>query len=357
MKPPPPPPPARTGITTSSPGRVEKLPTPGLARLLGGKGGIRTRVRSSLPHTSPLFPSRTRTASRSASSVNAGEEGEPSSPKVTCIGQVRIKSTKKLPTCGSFESNARKEKQRGAREMRYHCFIKTLLCSVCLRRRQSTEDSGGRTPRTLWWRWFNRNAGNQWRTEGIGQPEAEIDPLARPPPLRASRMGGINFDSEAMGESTAAFLYPAPLRCLENRGICKLGREDVDESEEVETTTAPPKNALILMRCRSASHSRSSNLATNISASRFLSIAGGDGCQENTCCREKEGGKTTKSNDRGCHGRKKEIDDKGTSSRPLCLERSKSEPAKKAARLLAPETTECSTDGGGGNGRSPILGH
>ncbi|GMI80025.1 hypothetical protein like AT5G03110 [Hibiscus trionum] len=65
----------------SSPGRAEKYPPP-LMRFLRSNGGSRSRGRS---RTSPMFIRKKNTAI---------ETQEPCSPKVTCMGQVRVKRSK-----------------------------------------------------------------------------------------------------------------------------------------------------------------------------------------------------------------------------------------------------------------------
>ncbi|CBI32702.3 unnamed protein product, partial [Vitis vinifera] len=67
--------------TMSSPGRTEKFPPP-LMRFLRSNVGSRSRGRS---RSSPMFVRKKNTAI---------ETQEPSSPKVTCIGQVRVRRSK-----------------------------------------------------------------------------------------------------------------------------------------------------------------------------------------------------------------------------------------------------------------------
>ena len=102
----------------ASPGRADKpqLPAPappGLARLLLSKSRRGGRSRRA-PATSPMFVSRGR--SRAA-------DGEPSSPKVTCIGQVRMRKGKK----GKKGAAAAAAPEKGARGY-CRCLKKALLC-------------------------------------------------------------------------------------------------------------------------------------------------------------------------------------------------------------------------------------
>ncbi|PKA62670.1 hypothetical protein AXF42_Ash012257 [Apostasia shenzhenica] len=224
-------------MVPASPGRADKLPAPGLARLLRGKGGSRSRSRSrsSLSRASPLFASRSRSVGRaSAPPVDAGENGEPSSPKVTCIGQVRIRKKGKMwrgwPIGLRFEGNAR----------------------------------------------------HRQRMEPI-----DADPALTPPPAALS--------SSVWGD------WGKPI-------AAECEREDADRTD----SSTPPKNALILMRCRSAPHNRSS----------ALSIRFGGVMEEEEEDEEEEA--------------------RCPSSRPLFLKRCKSEPA----RMAAPEAANCSKNSG-----------
>lgn len=135
---------------------------------------------------------------------------------------------------------------------------------------------------------------------------------------------------------------PLPLNDFGKIVFHKSERKDEGEFEYDESETrvfVAPKNALILMRCRSAPHNRSSALATRYSS------AGDDGdCGKG----EDETVKGTESS----REEEEEEDIRCPSSQPLFLKRSNSEPAKKAARLAAPEAGRCSQNGDDGNQRS-----
>jgi hypothetical protein len=102
----------------ASPGRAEKprLPPPGLARLLLSKS--RRRSRRAPPATSPMFAS--------SSSRGRGAEGEPSSPKVTCIGQVRMRNKGKKNK--KKKSAAKKPEEKKKKNGYCRCLKKALLC-------------------------------------------------------------------------------------------------------------------------------------------------------------------------------------------------------------------------------------
>ncbi|KAH0464820.1 hypothetical protein IEQ34_004923 [Dendrobium chrysotoxum] len=293
-------------MVSSSPGRAEKLPTPGFSHILRGKSGSRSRGQTSLCRSSPLFPSRNLSHGRAAApSIDAGNDGEPSSPKVTCIGQVRIRKKNKA----SFRYDSKRnrtqseQKKRGEREMRC-CFIKKSLLLSVFRSRQS-----------IWRKWsvklrFKGNAGYRRGKERVEPAEAV--------PLPLNDLGEIVFHKSERGDE-----------------------EDAEEYDESETRVfVPPKNALILMRCRSAPHNRSSSLATRFSAAGPLEDDSGKG--------EDEGVKGTESSPKEEEG---DEEARCPSSRPLFLKRCNSEPAKKAARLVAPEASRCWQNGDDGNRR------
>ncbi|KAI0519898.1 hypothetical protein KFK09_007359 [Dendrobium nobile] len=301
---PPPPLSSKPSIVSSSPGRAEKLPTPGFSHLLRGKSGSRSRSQTSLSRSSPLFPSRNLSHGRAAPpSIDAGNDGEPSSPKVTCIGQVRIRKKNKA----SFRYDSKRnrtqseQKKRGEREMQC-CFInKSLLLSV-FRSRQS-----------IWRKWwvklrFKGNAGYRRGKERVEPAEAV--------PLPLNDLGEIVFQKSERGDEEEA---------------------EYDESET--RVFVPPKNALILMRCRSAPHNRSSSLATRFSATGDDEDVG------------KGEDKTVKGTESSREEEEEDEEARCPSSRPLFLKRSNSEPAKKAARLVAPEASRCSQNGDEGNRR------
>lgn len=87
----------------SSPGQVEKYPPPFMGFLKSNSnGGSRSRSRSKgRSRASPLFVRRNKSAAAAVSQ-------EPSSPKVTCMGQVRVKRSKPKIQPESRENPTRK---------------------------------------------------------------------------------------------------------------------------------------------------------------------------------------------------------------------------------------------------------
>ncbi|RRT73492.1 hypothetical protein B296_00019477 [Ensete ventricosum] len=302
---------------SSSPGR-EKLPAPGLARILAGSGS-RSRGRHAA-RSSPMFGSRSKSVGRSsvaaqaalgAAAATAGEEGEPSSPKVTCIGQVRIRNKKPAQP----ETPRAKDPKPPCQ-----CFHKALLCSL-FPARKKPKGSGGRS---LWRSWVplgGRSGGYQPR-----EPD-----LPRAPPLEFIV---IKTDEEAEAE-------------------------EHEEATRVFVAAAPPKNALLLMRCRSAPHNSVSSLATTARCAvsslpehqlpRPPASARGDEAESvHTGLRKKK--KNNKSNERwrdlaAAAAELSEVDEEeeedeeqeeeatgSESQRPLVLTRSRSEPAWRRRR-------------------------
>ncbi|KAL0338411.1 UNVERIFIED_CONTAM: hypothetical protein Sangu_1363200 [Sesamum angustifolium] len=159
----------------SSPSRAEKFPPP-LMRFLRSNVGSRSRGRS---RSSPIFYLRTK-----KTAVPAGVIQEPSSPKVTCIGQVRVRR--------SAKTKARKT----AVKRRRCCWLKKP-CSM----EKFPGDSGG-------------------------------------------ERGPLKGDNKYENVGGAA---------QESKRDCHV------EVESSSSPSSPPKNALLLTRCRSAPY-RSSSL-------------------------------------------------------------------------------------------------
>ncbi|XP_020574441.1 uncharacterized protein LOC110020625 [Phalaenopsis equestris] len=300
---PPPPLPPKLSMVSSSPGRAEKLPTPGFARLLRGKSGSRSRGQTSLSRSSPLFPSLNRNLGRAAPSMDTGNDGEPSSPKVTCIGQVRIRKKNKTPIRSNSKRNRTPsdQKKREEREMRC-CFINKSLFFSVFRCRQ-----------LIWRRWSARLR-FKWNA-GYRRGNEKVEP-AETVPLPVNDLGEIIFRTSEQDDD-----------------------EEAEECDESETRVfVPPKNALILMRCRSAPHNRSSALAT-----RFFTAVDA----EDSGNKDDETVKGTEVDEK--HEEEEEEKIGCPSSRPLFLKRCKSEPAKKAAKLAAPEGACCSQNSDDGS--------
>ncbi|XP_074588699.1 uncharacterized protein LOC141844558 [Curcuma longa] len=309
---------------SSSPGR-EKLPPPiGLARLLYGKaiGSRGRRLSASAARSSPMFVSRSRSRGRSASAAAeaaaAAEEGEPSSPKVTCIGQVRMRNKKRTPSAKQRKAPSAKKRRSHSCLVSCHCFHKAFLCVVF-----KTPPGGGGGGRRRWL-WRRRWSCIQSSRSEEYKERKKPDPLKSPQPPEfitcATKEADKRGDSEGKnGEAVAV-------------------REEPRVSLSSETTSSPPKNALLLMRCRSAPHNRASSLATG----RFALPSDEELVQQSAA-----GEETTQEAAAEVQAEEKhQVEDdeaKGSESqRLLVLPRSKSEPAwRAAAKLAVPEAASC----------------
>ncbi|XAR69049.1 hypothetical protein NMG60_11000502 [Bertholletia excelsa] len=278
----------------SSPSRAEKFPPP-LMRFLRSNVGSRSRGRS---RSSPMFVRK----------KNMGQVPEPSSPKVTCMGQVRTRRSSKQSASGGRGRWTRAQARRP-------CY--------CWWVRKTVETLRPGSFRPIWRKClrffrfgFCRRAGD------------------RASSLRAesNRKGGIEVDNT----------------------------EDQDEEEDYEAgaeapfnLSSPPKNALILTRCRSAPY-RSSSLASRFwgspltndqhsAASKVLQQGGPTSESEPNCRDPDSESKMSQSGEENpgisreseglINGRTRENEEKdegggtGITGRPVILTRSKSEPS------------------------------
>ncbi|KAM0900647.1 hypothetical protein ACQ4PT_020483 [Festuca glaucescens] len=239
----------------ASPGRAEKqqqLPAPpGLARLLLSKSRRGGRSRRA-PATSPMFVSRGR--SRAA----AGTDGEPSSPKVTCIGQVRMrkgkKGGKKGPSAPAPARASTPEKARGY----CRCLKKAFLCGGLF-----GFDRGGRKHKALS-PVSERSRRSPWV---FSSRDVAVAAAPKQPDPRSDR--AEEEDDEEMGVGVGVFCS-AEQHEAEEPGINNGGKEEEEGGEAAEhvssATTTPPKNALLLMRCRSAPQNRTSPFTARFAA-------------------------------------------------------------------------------------------
>ncbi|KAL5155348.1 hypothetical protein HKD37_19G054464 [Glycine soja] len=179
----------------SSPGRTDKFPPP-LMRFLRSNAGSRSRRSRS----SPMFVRKKNTTFETHTQ-------EPSSPKVTCMGQVRVKRASKQPTTQPDLAPTRCRRRR----RRCCCFWIRRPNNPCL-------------CNPLWpnWPFFRR----------------------KPTKLKQDSQSEPNF--YAHEESELPFQE----------------RVNVDkDSDFASNSSTPPRNALLLTRCRSAPY-RSSSLAS-----------------------------------------------------------------------------------------------
>lgn len=197
--------------TMSSPSRgaaAENYPPPLIMRFLRSNVGSKSRARS---RSSPMFVVRKKNAAANI------ETQEPSSPKVTCIGQVRVRSKNFTP------SKPGQLKQSQPSQGTCTC-LSVTKCSLCT----------PRTPNLRRWASFFRFG--CCKKVDVSDDSSKLEP------------NGRNHGNDGVTEVTGNEDKEAPVE------------EKKDSEEVLRGTTPPPKNALLLTRCRSAPF-RSSSLA------------------------------------------------------------------------------------------------
>ncbi|KMS96972.1 hypothetical protein BVRB_7g179800 [Beta vulgaris subsp. vulgaris] len=201
-----------TSKPISSPGRTDKFPPP-LMRFLRSNIGSKSKGRTT--RKSPLFLRRKKNITTSAI-----ETQEPTSPKVTCIGQVRVRRSKK--------NNQNEPKKICAGNNSYSCcYCCFPKCSTIFRGLKICK------PHFRKWVSFFNCRSVKVRTD-------------------SSKFDSNRFETEEVG---------AAMEEREHRCSVSIETTSIDTTTTTTTTTmTPPKNALLLTRCRSAPY-RSSSLA------------------------------------------------------------------------------------------------
>ncbi|RRT34770.1 hypothetical protein B296_00032715 [Ensete ventricosum] len=311
----------------SSPGR-EKLPsTLGFARLLSCKAGGGSRTRAGLAssgtaRSSPLFVSRSRSVGRSTSAATAAASGEeePSSPTVTCIGQVKMRN----------KCSAKKKVRSKSFVIPCRCLDKLLLCGLFGgRRRPKGGGSGEGGRRSVWWRWAGVRSGGS-----SGYQQQKPDRFWPPPQPPVFVGAGEVPDREEEID-------------YKNKDQKEVAQEDDARVSVPSAIATPPKNALLLMRCRSAPHNRPSSLSN----ARFEVSSLPDPVlpedvrqgkaqqQQRREERRSSGGEELVQEAEAVTGTEEDEDGGSEESRrPLVLSRSNSVPARRAA---VPEASNC----------------
>ncbi|KAI7997654.1 hypothetical protein LOK49_LG10G01795 [Camellia lanceoleosa] len=273
----------------SSPSRTEKYPPPLMMKFLRTNPGSRSRGRS---RSSPMFI-------RKKNTTVFESQQEPSSPKVTCIGQVRV-------------------------------------------RRSSNKPCSNRAPCScLWLRntLFSHHFLKKLQPKSFRPFRRKWDLVFR---FGCCRTGEIGDQSNRKSKNI---------------------EDESDDEDELEAhvkvaalnLSSPPKNALLLTRCRSAPY-RSSSLASQFWGSPLEAASETEeGCEENRAlqhlqqmenrevsesevnCGESEGKlRFSRENEGSINGKFKEESDIGeveTGGAVILLRRCKSEPARRGERL------------------------
>ncbi|KAG6596463.1 hypothetical protein SDJN02_09187, partial [Cucurbita argyrosperma subsp. argyrosperma] len=198
----------------SSPGRTEKFPPP-LMRFLRSNVGSKSRGRRS----SPMMFMR-----KKNNATTAHETQEPSSPKVTCIGQVRVR-----------RSSTRRRKRRCASTRRRCCWFRAALFCPWFRRKNKPNFY------PIFQRWVSFFQGGFRR-----KPKIRID-SPPPPPRETPFHGRAEISNPDTQVAAAAAVHDDD--------------EEATAKAFIPSNSSPPKNALLLTRCRSAPY-RSTSLAS-----------------------------------------------------------------------------------------------
>ncbi|CAA7042160.1 unnamed protein product [Microthlaspi erraticum] len=211
----------------SSPGRTENPAL--LMRFLRTNTGSRSRSRRSRSRSRsrkrPIF-------FRRKNSAATAETQEPSSPKVTCMGQVRINRSKKpKPGTGRVAEGGNESRQRRRRR-----------CGGWVKSAFSCHSFSGKLKPTCFnpvWR--------KWKS-----------------------FSNVSFSKKSEKRSSSSRSEPIFGRStVEPEEREEFRREEDEEDEEGEADSdksfaaTPPRNALLLTRCRSAPYNRSPSLANN----------------------------------------------------------------------------------------------
>ncbi|KAJ4733743.1 protamine P1 family protein [Rhynchospora pubera] len=351
----------RTVAIASSPGRAEKLPAPpGLARLFIRKSRSRPGARAS-----PMFGVRSRSVGPTGR-TNGTEGEEPSSPKVTCIGQVRIKAGKKNK---KKKPNPKPKSKPG---VKCRCLQRALFCGTVFEKKKKKKNDTAL--RRLWpclsMSSCHKQSYGEKRKEAVkegdrvvalglaGIRENKIGSEVRQKDEEPARLS--NFSAEPNRLSN---YNEEPARSSNYARRSFTGREEVSDQEEEEeekddreddkvyvssATTTPPKNALLLMRCRSAPqhHNRFAPSAlTNIDETmevvRMEEAEKGMGVimekkETNEETRVESQKESVEGEEEDEEEEEEEDEMRCSSARPLVLTRCKSEPASKGEEMMAP---------------------
>ncbi|XP_051131268.1 uncharacterized protein LOC127251573 [Andrographis paniculata] len=303
----------------SSPGRAggDKFPPPLMRFLRSNAGSRSSRGRS---RSSPLFYLRSRNKNR----VPIETTQEPSSPKVTCIGQVRVR-------------RAAKSKGRAAagKRRRWWWWVKKpFSCGkVCSRFRRS-KSGFGRFFCSWGWVWkFGDSKEDSFRVHSDNNrkkiDEDEDEDEDEDPPTGSNNNNYYNNSTTSRSSNV-------------------VSENDCNQKDSSETPcSCPPQNALILTRCRSAPY-RSSSLGGRFWGSPLSEESKGNNSEEklqelgvpiiesckglgNSSSAEKDEEELKVSS----NGGEEEEEEEGKNPPlPLVLTRCKSEPARIGERLV-----------------------
>lgn len=223
----------------SSPGRADKFPPP-IMRFLRSNVGSRSRGRS---RSSPMFIRKLKSATGTAETTQ-----EPTSPKVTCMGQVRVRRS------GSKQSG-RSTKIPTKRRRRRHWIRDAFLCHRVSYNRASRARHVSLTH--FWRKWASCCHLGCGQRPTQRRQESEVE--------KASEESKSTNWERRRNEAEDDFLKPSEedeerLATAKLYAIAAVAAAATDAADASTSPCSPPKNALLLTRCRSAPY-RSSSLA------------------------------------------------------------------------------------------------
>ncbi|CAK9188106.1 unnamed protein product [Ilex paraguariensis] len=217
----------------SSPSRTEKFQPPLMLRFLRSNVGSRSRGRS---RSSPMFV-------RKKNAVIETTQ-EPSSPKVTCMGQVRVRRSSKN---NSGSKTGRRLPRTPAKHRPCLWVRKTLFC------RRFAQNHKPKSFRHIW-----RKCVSFFR---FGY---------------CKKVGTVDHSSKVESNGRGQFTVNGSERENENEDVAEEEEQaQVEEANVGFKCSEPPKNAFLLTRCRSAPY-RSSSLASRFWGSPLSTPGTGD---------------------------------------------------------------------------------
>lgn len=215
---------AGSSKSISSPGRADKFPPPLMRFLRSNVGSKSSRGRTT--RASPMMFLR-----KNKNHVPIETTQEPSSPKVTCIGQVRVRrSSKGSRSCSTRRSiSVRKQQKQDTNNQRK----RPCCCNLPVKLHN---------PSSLFLAFKKVVCCFQFKHCGkkVDSSSSRVESTERVQSHRVSTSSSISNTTES----------------IDNVGVVTGGKESF-----VSSVANPPKDALILTRCRSAPY-RSSSLAS-----------------------------------------------------------------------------------------------
>ena len=199
----------------SSPGRMEKFPPP-LMRFLKSNAANKSRGRSRTSKSNSMFLILRK---KNTTSI---ETKEPSSPKVTCMGQVRVKRSSKQPTAKKGRPSSGDGAPTKCR-CRFWWVPHTIFCCHSVKR-DSVCCFG-------------------FRRKGKASKVSEASLK------NGSKESHIEEEEQELEEEEEE---------EENNRVVKAKVFVSDSNDSSSFCSTPPKNALLLTRCKSAPYSSSS---------------------------------------------------------------------------------------------------